>query len=55
MAGGLNGISEVTLQLQGRAGDRQIPNARLGLSTGYGMTMYRYGSTAGAAILERGA
>lgn len=53
-AGGLNGISEVTLQLQGRAGDRQVANARLGLSTGYGMTMYRYGATAGAAILERG-
>ncbi len=52
-AGCLNGISEVTLQLQNRAGARQIPNANLGLSTGYGMTMYRYGATAGAAILER--
>jgi len=51
-AGCLNGISEVTLQLQNRAGDRQVPNARLGLSTGYGMTMYRYGATAGATILE---
>ncbi len=54
-AGGLNGIAEVTLQLQHRAGERQVPNARLGLSTGYGMTMYRYGATAGAAVLERGA
>jgi acetyl-CoA acetyltransferase len=54
-AGCLNGISEVTLQLQNRAGERQVPNARLGLATGYGMTMYRYGATAGAAILERGA
>jgi acetyl-CoA acetyltransferase len=53
-AGCLNGISEVTLQLQNRAGARQVPNAKLGLSTGYGMTMYRYGATAGAAILERG-
>jgi acetyl-CoA acetyltransferase len=51
-AGGLNGISEVTLQLQGRAGERQVAGARLGLSTGYGMTLYRYGATAGAAILE---
>ena len=54
MAGGLNGISEVTLQLQDRfAGERQVPNARLGLATGYGMTMYRYGATAGATVLER--
>jgi acetyl-CoA acetyltransferase len=53
-AGGLNGISEVTLQLQNRAGERQVPNAKIGLSTGYGMTMYRYGATAGAAILEAG-
>jgi len=53
-AGGLNGISEVTLQLQGRAGDRQVAGARLGLSTGYGMTLYRYGATAGATVLERG-
>jgi hypothetical protein len=52
-AGCLNGISEVTLQLQNRAGARQVKDATLGLSTGYGMTMYRYGATAGAAILER--
>jgi acetyl-CoA acetyltransferase len=53
-AGGLNGISEVVLQLQHRAGERQVRDARLGLSTGYGMTLYRYGATAGAAILGRG-
>jgi acetyl-CoA acetyltransferase len=52
-AGGLNGISEIVLQLQGRAGDRQVSGARLGVATGYGMTMYRYGGTAGAAVLER--
>jgi acetyl-CoA acetyltransferase len=52
-AGGLNGISEAVLQLQHRAGDRQVKNARLALTTGYGMTMYRYGGTAAAAILER--
>jgi acetyl-CoA acetyltransferase len=52
-AGGLNGITEAVLQLQHRAGDRQVPNARLALATGYGMTMYRYGATAGAAVLER--
>ena len=54
-AGGLNGISEAVLQLQRRAGERQVPAARLAVATGYGMTMYRYGGTAGAAILERAA
>ena len=54
-AGGLNGISEAVLQLQQRANARQVPDARLAVATGYGMTMYRYGGTAGAAILERGA
>jgi len=52
-AGGLNGISEVVLQLQHRAGARQVKDARLAVATGYGMTMYRYGGTAAAAILER--
>ena len=52
-AGGLNGISEAVLQLQHRAGERQVKNARLAVVTGYGMTMYRYGGTAAAAILER--
>jgi acetyl-CoA acetyltransferase len=53
-AGGLNGISEAVLQLQHRAGDRQVKDAQLAVVTGYGMTMYRYGGTAAAAILERG-
>jgi acetyl-CoA acetyltransferase len=52
-AGGLNGISEAVLQLQHRAGDRQVKNARVAVTTGYGMTMYRYGGTAAAAVLER--
>jgi len=52
-AGGLNGISEAVLQLQHRAGERQVRDARLAVATGYGMTMYRYGGTAGAAVLER--
>jgi hypothetical protein len=52
-AGGLNGISEAVLQLQHRAGERQVKGARLAVTTGYGMTMYRYGGTATAAILER--
>jgi len=53
-AGGMNGISEAVLQLQGRAEARQVKNAQLAVVTGYGMTMYRYGGTAGAAVLERG-
>jgi len=52
-AGGLNGISEAVLQLQRRAGERQVKRARLAVTTGYGMTMYRYGGTAAAAVLER--
>jgi acetyl-CoA acetyltransferase len=52
-AGGLNGITEAVLQLQHRAGERQVENARLAVATGYGMTMYRYGGTAAAAVLER--
>lgn len=52
-AGGLNGISEAVLQLQHRAGDRQVSDAELAVVTGYGLTMYRYGGAAGAAILER--
>lgn len=52
-AGGLNGITEAVLQLQHRAGERQVKDARLAVATGYGMTMYRYGGTAAAAVLER--
>ncbi len=52
-AGGLNGISEAILQLRHAAGARQVAGARLAVATGYGMTMYRYGGTAAAAILER--
>ena len=52
-AGGLNGISEAVLQLQHRAGERQVKDAELAVATGYGMTLYRYGATAGAAVLER--
>jgi len=52
-AGGLNHITEAVLQLQHRADGRQVPNARHAITTGYGMTMYRYGGTAAAAVLER--
>lgn len=52
MAGGLNGIGEVALQLQNRANDRQVISAKYGIVTGYGMTLYRHGGTVSAAILE---
>ena len=52
MAGGLNGIGEVVLQLQNRAGERQLNDVNFGIVTGYGMTLYRHGGTVSAAILE---
>ena len=52
MAGGLNGIGEVVLQLQNRAGERQLNDVNFGIVTGYGMTLYRHGGTVAAAILE---
>jgi acetyl-CoA acetyltransferase len=51
-AGGLHGIVELVEQLRGRAGARQVPNARLAVATGYGMVAYRYGASAGAVVLE---
>jgi hypothetical protein len=44
---------EAVRQLHHCAGDRQIPDARLAVVTGYGMVLYRYGACVGAAVLER--
>lgn len=52
-AGGTIGLVESVLQLQGRAGERQLEGARLAVATGYGMVLYRYGACANAIVLER--
>jgi acetyl-CoA acetyltransferase len=52
-AGGLHGLVEAVLQLQGGAGERQVEGARTAVVSGYGMVLYRYGACANAAVLER--
>ena len=50
---GLHGVVEVVTQLRGRAGQRQVQSARIGVSTGYGMVLWRHGACANVAVLER--
>ncbi|MFD4840119.1 thiolase family protein [Achromobacter sp. NPDC058515] len=52
-AGGMHGLAEVARQLLGRAGERQLNGARVGVATGYGMVQLRYGMCANAAVLAR--
>jgi acetyl-CoA acetyltransferase len=50
--GGMLGLGEVTTQLLGRAGERQV-DAQIGVTAGYGMVLLRWGAAANMAVLER--
>nr|WP_315846519.1 thiolase family protein [uncultured Achromobacter sp.] len=50
-AGGMHGLVEVSRQLLGQAGARQLRGLRHGVVTGYGMVQLRYGMCANAAVL----
>ena len=52
-AGALLAPVEVARQLQGRAGARQIAAAKLGVASGYGHVLYRYGTAVSAVVMER--
>lgn len=52
-AGGMIGAYEAVVQLLGQAGERQIPELRHGLVSGFGMVGYGKGLSSAAAILER--
>ena len=49
--GGGIGLTEAVMQLQHEAGDRQVPNARTALVTGFGMVGYVKGLCQAAVIL----
>lgn len=53
-AGGYLGVVETLRQLTNSAGTNQVPNARLGMVSGYGMINYERGLCSAAAILRQG-
>jgi acetyl-CoA acetyltransferase len=54
-AGGFLGVTESLLQLTGRAGDRSVKDAKLGLVGGFGMVTYDRCLCTGAVLLGRSA
>lgn len=52
-AGGFLGVTETLRQLTGCAGERSVPDARLGLVSGFGMVTYDRCLCTGAVILGR--
>ncbi|TFZ04784.1 thiolase family protein [Ramlibacter rhizophilus] len=54
-AGGFIGMTETIRQLTGQAGERSVPEAQLGLVTGFGMVTYDRCLCTGAVLLGRSA
>lgn len=51
-SGGMIGVTEAVAQLQGHAGERQVPNAAIGLVSGFGMVGYGRGLSCSAMLLH---